>query len=123
MNYIGREVTHNKYGKGKIISQDNEYISVHFSSVNLTKRFNYPECFKKYLSLAKTIRPKTEDTDNEVGKNGMIRSCSPGKKTGKIRTCLRCLCFCGVCHIMVSKYGEKTEHFQKVSFFRICIWN
>ena len=65
MNYIGREVTHNKYGKGKIISQDNEYISVHFSSVNLTKRFNYPECFKKYLSLAKTIRPKTEDTDKK----------------------------------------------------------
>lgn len=65
MDYIGREVIHNKYGKGKIISQDNEYISVRFSSANQTKRFNYPECFRKYLSLVKTIQSKTEGAGEE----------------------------------------------------------
>ena len=63
MNYIGREVIHSRYGKGKIVSQDNEYISVRFSAANQTKRFNYPECFKKYLSLVKTAQSKTEDSD------------------------------------------------------------
>ena len=65
MNYIGREVTHNKYGKGKIIGQDNEYISVRFSSTNQTKRFNYPECFRKHLSLDKANQPKTENTEKQ----------------------------------------------------------
>lgn len=60
INYIGKEVLHRgKYGKGKIVEQDDDYISVRFYSSNQIKKFNYHECFKKYLLL--TEEPASGD--------------------------------------------------------------
>lgn len=37
---------HNKFGKGKIVDQNRDYISVKFDREAEQKRFVYPECLK-----------------------------------------------------------------------------
>lgn len=78
MKYIGREVIHNgKFGKGRIIEQDKEYISVRFYSSNQIKKFTYPDCFKQYLTLiksetsqelkkAKAVKEEAESFRNDI---------------------------------------------------------
>lgn len=74
MNYIGKEVNHNsKYGKGKIVGQDGEYISVRFYSTNQIKKFNYPSCFKQYLTLIELTPPlSSQDEDIFIDKSEPI---------------------------------------------------
>lgn len=51
MKIIGKAVMHNKFGKGKIIDQTRDYISVKFDKEAEPKRFVYPECLEKHLKI------------------------------------------------------------------------
>ena len=66
--YIGKEIIHRgKFGKGRIIGQNQKQISVRFYSSNEIRQFNYPECFNHLLELNATYssvsgsRTKTEE--------------------------------------------------------------
>lgn len=52
MNFIGKEVTHSKFGKGIITQQDEYYVSVEFTNESDPKKFVYPMCFENFLKLS-----------------------------------------------------------------------
>lgn len=65
MNYVGQEIIHKgKYGKGRIIAQDEKYISVSFDSSNEPIKFVYPECFKRFLQLVDTEAAQRAEKEN-----------------------------------------------------------
>lgn len=49
MNLIGKDVVHEKFGKGKVVSLDDNRIEVEFDSA--TKKFIYPEVFNKFMNF------------------------------------------------------------------------
>ncbi len=53
MNLIGKLVTHNKYGVGKIMSLTESIVTIRFDESE--KRFLYPEAFKSFLVCKSTI--------------------------------------------------------------------
>jgi len=65
--YVGETVIHERLGKGEIISQDENSITVSFSG--RTSGFLFPKCFDKYLrflnqELQEEIRPEAEKNVN-----------------------------------------------------------
>ena len=50
MVFIDLQVNHKKFGLGKIIAKDGNYIKVKFDSAE--KSFVYPDAFEKFLTLA-----------------------------------------------------------------------
>ena len=50
MIFIDLQVNHKKFGAGKIVSKDGNYIKVKFDTVE--KSFVYPDAFEKFLTLA-----------------------------------------------------------------------
>ena len=65
MNYVGQEIIHKgKYGKGRIIAQDEKYISVSFDSSKEPIKFVYPECFKRFLQLVDTEAAQRAEKEN-----------------------------------------------------------
>lgn len=51
MNILNEEIEHGTFGKGKVIGQEAERLSVKFSEQYGTKQFVYPDAFEKYLKL------------------------------------------------------------------------
>ena len=51
MNLIGKKVKHSKFGNGSIIEQTDNIVSVKFASESDAKKFQYPTCFKSFLTL------------------------------------------------------------------------
>lgn len=49
MNLINKEVIHKSFGKGSIVDQDDEFITINFD--NETKKFIFPDAFGKFLTL------------------------------------------------------------------------
>jgi len=49
MDVSGKKVSHNKFGEGKIVEQNENTIQIKFSEE--TKTFQYPCCFEKYISF------------------------------------------------------------------------
>jgi len=49
MNVSGKKVSHNKFGEGKIVEQNENSIQIEFSTE--TKTFQYPFCFEKHISF------------------------------------------------------------------------
>lgn len=49
LNLINKEVTHQVFGKGNIVKQNDSIIEIHFATEN--KKFVYPDAFGKYLKL------------------------------------------------------------------------
>lgn len=54
MNFIGKRVTHTVFGQGIIKEQTDKYITVIFNKNNEEKKFQYPSCFKTFLTLEDT---------------------------------------------------------------------
>lgn len=87
MNIIGSNVTHLKYGKGKIVGIYENKMKVDFSTS--TKTFIYPEAFEKYFSISDK---KTEEYINdELEKINRVKKIKREqiRKEEKIRTNLR----------------------------------
>lgn len=51
MGLINERVEHPEFGTGKVISQDDNRITIQFSKETGTKRFIYPDAFEKYLTI------------------------------------------------------------------------
>lgn len=51
MNILNQEIEHVTFGKGKVISQEADKLSVQFPGCG-TKQFVYPDAFEKYLKLS-----------------------------------------------------------------------
>jgi hypothetical protein len=49
MEVLGRIVSHNKFGEGKIVAQGETSISIEFSTG--VKIFQYPDCFEKFITF------------------------------------------------------------------------
>src|SRR5690625_261058 len=49
MNLIDKEGMHKSFGKGNIVSQDEEFITIDFNKE--TKKFVFPDAFGKFLKL------------------------------------------------------------------------
>ena len=50
MVLVDLQVKHKKFGVGKIVAQDGNYIKIKFESAE--KNFVYPDAFEKFLTLA-----------------------------------------------------------------------
>ena len=48
--YVGRKVTHWKYGNGKVCKLEERYITIRFPDFG-DKKFQYPDAIGKYLIL------------------------------------------------------------------------
>lgn len=51
MNILCKEIEHVRFGKGKVIGQEADRLSIEFSQEFGTKQFVYPDAFEKYLKL------------------------------------------------------------------------
>ena len=51
MKMINKEIKHVVFGKGSVVSQEAQRISVQFSEQYGTKQFVYPDAFGKYLKF------------------------------------------------------------------------
>lgn len=51
MNYIGKIVSHIKWGKGTIVNQNDDKIHVQFVNLDEEKVFKVPDCFKQFLHI------------------------------------------------------------------------
>ena len=49
MNVSGKQVSHSKFGEGKIVEQSETAIQIEFAKE--TKTFQYPNCFEKFISF------------------------------------------------------------------------
>jgi hypothetical protein len=49
MNLIDKEVMHKSFGKGSIVDQDNEFVTINFDKE--TKKFIFPDAFGEFLKL------------------------------------------------------------------------
>ncbi len=79
MNYIGKEVSHQKYGKGTIVAQEKTSISVLFLPEKEPRKFVYPDCFSKYLHL---LDPETESYAKQ---ESLIKGHSLASKEEKLK--------------------------------------
>lgn len=77
MDLIGQQVLHSKFGKGKIIGQEDDYISVHFNDPKSPRKFLYPSCFKSFLKLL------NDEAANEIVE--IIERCEEEEKEKKIQ--------------------------------------
>ena len=50
-DYINQRCTHIRYGSGTIISQNSKIIEVIFDDIGEKKKFAYPSCFEKFITL------------------------------------------------------------------------
>ncbi|GAB3798995.1 malate synthase [Virgibacillus kimchii] len=60
MNLLKEEITHEVFGKGDIVDQDESFITIDFKEG--TKKFVYPDAFGKFITL------KDQDTANSLKK-------------------------------------------------------
>ncbi|WP_010246267.1 hypothetical protein [Acetivibrio cellulolyticus] len=51
MNIVNEQVSHILYREGKVISQEENTLSIQFSQEYGIKKFVYPDVFEKYLKL------------------------------------------------------------------------
>lgn len=79
MDYIGKEVLHQKYGKGTIVAQGKTSISVLFLPEKEPRKFVYPDCFNKYLHL---MDPETESFAKQ---ESLIKGHSLASKEEKLK--------------------------------------
>ena len=49
MNVSGKQVSHSKFGEGKIVEQSETAIQIEFAEE--TKTFQYPNCFEKFITF------------------------------------------------------------------------
>lgn len=54
MTIINKEVNHSLFGKGKILSQEGERLSVQFSEEYGIRQFGYPDVFEKHMKFKDT---------------------------------------------------------------------
>lgn len=52
MKIINKEVNHTSFGKGKVLSQEAEKLSVQFSEKYGIKQFGFPDVFEKHLAFS-----------------------------------------------------------------------
>jgi len=98
VDLIGKRVKHAVFGEGEIIAQDEQYISVRFTAVSDTKKFQYPACFKTFLKLLdavaaaqteKAVKQHEEKQQKEKQKEreeAEIRRFAKGTKGGSINS-------------------------------------
>lgn len=48
---LGTEVSHSEFGNGTIVDFNRNIVSVHFYKIEGVKRFIFPDCFMRYLSV------------------------------------------------------------------------
>jgi len=68
MNLVGKEVFHEKFGRGRIVSLEKSRIEVEFDSC--IKKFIYPEVFDRFMSLVddaaqKYVKRKLAEADRQ----------------------------------------------------------
>lgn len=51
MKIINKEIKHVQFGKGRVISQEAQRISIEFSEPYGIRQFIYPDAFEKYLKF------------------------------------------------------------------------
>jgi len=68
VDLVNEKVLHGTFGKGNVISCDEEYIKIDFDSGR--KKFVFPDAFKKYMTLAdeeafKFVKSKIQENEDE----------------------------------------------------------
>lgn len=91
MNIVAEEIEHCLFGKGKVISQEAEMLSIQFSEEYGLKQFIYPDAFEKYLrlcnpgiemSVLEELSAKQMLIQDELLKReNEFKTCNPKKET------------------------------------------
>lgn len=80
MDLINKEVSHKRFGKGRIVNIDDSFVEVHFEKEN--KKFVFPDAFGKFLklhdekmasSINKVLEKKKEERERERQKKREAR--------------------------------------------------
>lgn len=103
MDILGAQVKHFTFGTGKVITQENNMITIEFAAK--TTKFVFPDCFEKFVTATDPNLQERILADIEARMKTKSAAIAPKTKpAGTTSKCALCLINC-ICYNVSKKCG------------------